>query len=117
MTGKAKEFLELMSSDKALREELKDADDKKLFAAAKSRGFDLTAEDFEPEEMSELSEDEMLAVAGGKIQCTCGKEGDGLGGDVDCQCTGGGYGKNITTNEGKCFCTTIFGATGGIGTD
>ena len=118
MTGKAKEFLALLSSDKALREELKDADEKKLLAAAKSRGFELAAEDFEPDEMSEISEDEMKDVAGGLIQCTCGAKGSGLGGDVDCLCTGGGTGTNITTGGWKCSCMPMGQNTGfGMGCD
>ena len=106
MTDNMKKFLEAASKDEALKAEVnalaekfdrKSADENALKAAAielaAKHGFTLTDDDFKPSEMTELTEDEMKAVAGG-TGCGCaifGGGGDGEGG-VDCFCAAGGAG-------------------------
>ncbi|MBQ7543949.1 MAG: Nif11 family protein [Synergistaceae bacterium] len=81
-----KKFLEAVSKDEALLEEFKaladgtPKDTDAMAAAAVEfagkHGLTLTADDFKPSEMEELSEDEMKAVAGGAT-CTCNPQGTG----------------------------------------
>ena len=71
MTENMTKFLEAVSKDEALKSELeafmKDGnvkDEQALIEFAVKKGFTLTEDDFKQEE-SELSEDELQAVAGG----------------------------------------------------
>ena len=104
MTDNMKKFLEAASKDEALKAELKALADGKPEDAeavkaatiefAAKHGFTLTDDDFKPSEITELTEDEMKAVAGG-AGCGCGvfggggNEGDD---DIDCFCFIGGDG-------------------------
>ena len=110
MTDNMKDFLEFASKNETLKTEVKalaakfdrkEADEDVLKAAAielaAKHGFTLTDDDFKPSEMTELTEDEMKAVAGGTEVCACavvgvGGEEDGPG--IDCFCIIGSQGRN-----------------------
>ena len=109
MTDNMKKFLEAVSKDEALREEFRALADSKDDSEARtaaidfaaSHGFTLTEDDFKPSEMTELTEDEMKAVAGGAAcacMCTDGGEGSGYGISCDCGWLGLGAG------NGGCGC-------------
>ena len=115
MTSNAKKFLEFVSKDEALKKELmaaKSPEDMLKFAEA--HGYELRAEDFESSKMDELSEDEMMAVAGGAVKaitstCGCGQNGDGFTPELDCSCNGRGSGYNTTNGGWRCGCIGGFG--------
>lgn len=63
MTENIKKLLELASTNEELKAKLTDASKDEFIAVAKENGIELTDADFE--QSSELSEDELNAVAGG----------------------------------------------------
>ena len=65
-----KAFLEKVKADTSLQEKLKAAaDNDAVLAIAKDAGFSISADDL-TKAQSELSEEEMEAVAGGHDNCT-----------------------------------------------
>lgn len=66
MTDNAKKFLTQVSQNTELAEKLRNASADQVMILAKELGYDLTEEDFAKHE-GEVSEDELDAVAGGKI--------------------------------------------------
>ncbi len=113
MTDNMKKFLEEASKEKALSEKLsKTETPEAVIALAKKMGFTLTAEDLKAEETwSEISDDEMAAVVGGKW-CTCVLGGGGEAtnyGEKTCACVGGGGGETLS---GECRCACVVGGHG-----
>ena len=112
MNEKLMQFLAKASEDKELVEKIgKESDVHVIIAIAKEMGFELTEADFE-KESSELSDDELDAVTGGKkdpINCVCIVGGGGSGDDDDtvCPCVlaGIGYTQVNGHNEERCICT------------
>ena len=109
-----KKFLEAVSKDSALKSELEHATLEALGEFLKSKGLEAEAgkvaeaamekvadaHGFKADEMIELSEDELEAVAGGVCVCVVGGGGTGTG--KECACVVGGFGRN---NSGKkCAC-------------
>lgn len=105
MTNDAKEFLALASKDEAIKNELKNAKDTETtLKIAESHGFSLSADDFTPSEMEELSEDELEAVAGGSF-CMCNNAGSGGAHNLNCSCSFDGEGKDPDpSGRGFCIC-------------
>ena len=109
-----KKFLEAVSKDSALKSELEHATLEALGEFLKSKGLEeeavkiaeaamtKIAEDhgFKSEEMTELSEDELEAVAGGV--CACPVAGGGTGTGKACACAAVGFGTNDSGK--KCAC-------------
>lgn len=87
MTENTKKFIEKISQDVKLAEKLRNATAEQVMALAKELGCDLTEDDFAQPE-GEVSEDELGAVAGGKI-CGC--------------FTAGGGGKSTSDDVCACF--------------
>ena len=115
MKENIKKFLEEVSKSAELRKELKGSNDKEaMIKAAKEHGFELTEADFNSSAMTELSEDEMKAVAGGAV-CSCSKKGHGTEEDLSCSCNGAGEGINVTNNGWRCGCFSLLGAGFGLG--
>ena len=112
MTDNMKKFLEEASKEKALSEKLsKTETPEAVIALAKKMGFTLTAEDLKAEETwSEISDDEMAAVAGGKL-CSCFLGGGGTGDDNEktCACVAGGGGE---WKDGNCRCVCVAAGSG-----
>ena len=113
MTENMKKFLEKVSGNRDLAEELSRSEKDAMVAEAKKMGIELTDADFAPEENA-LSDDELEAVAGGKA-CMCiiggaGKKDDRAHGDDVCRCIGGGAGE---TQDGLGRCSCAIGG-GGI---
>ena len=134
-----KKFFEALKTDKALAEKLKeagkayegkeiseqeriDAIERELLPVIKAAGYDVTLaelEAFGQSQMpakSELSDDELEAVAGGSGACGCIKAGGGGGKTVDeenfgCACIGYGQGGDAKTEHWLCKCVTL--GTGG----
>ncbi|MBQ7216827.1 MAG: hypothetical protein IJS39_12690 [Synergistaceae bacterium] len=120
ITDNMKDFLEAASKDDALKADVKalaakfdskPADEESLQAAAielaAKHGFTLTEDDFKFEEMTELTEDEMNAVAGGTQVCACGIYGEGGeegGPDIDCFCVIGGGGHDFSKPDRPTCC-------------
>ena len=106
MTDNMKKFLEEVSKDKKLIEKLQKAETSEaVIALAKEIGFVLTSEDLKSKEtISEISDDELEAVAGGKI-CTCVLGGGGKGDDNEktCACVIGGGGE-WEDGSPRCAC-------------
>ena len=109
-----KKFLEAASKDSALKSELEHATLEALSEFLKSKGLEeqagkvaeaamekvAEAHGFKADEMIELSDDELEAVAGGI--CFCPAVGGGTDTGKQCACVIGGTGQN---NSGKtCFC-------------
>ena len=110
MSENLKAFLSKVSADAQLIERLKAAkeyDD--ILALAKESGVELTLADIEPES-SELSEEELNAVSGGKSGgCFCVLTGGGGGknGQDDvygCACVAYGQGGDGSKADFTCFC-------------
>ncbi|MBQ3402628.1 MAG: Nif11-like leader peptide family RiPP precursor [Synergistaceae bacterium] len=104
MTENSKKFLELASSNEDIKKELMKAgslDD--ILKVASSHGIPLTMDDMKPSGTSELSEDEMKAVAGGSF-CGCGGAGSGSAHNLSCECTKLGGGKDPEGGSGFCIC-------------
>ena len=115
MKENVKKFLEEVSKSAELRKELKGSNDKEaMIKAAKAHGFELTDADFNSSSMTELSEDEMRAVAGGAV-CSCSKKGHGTEEDLSCSCNGAGEGINVTNNGWRCGCFSLLSAGFGLG--
>ncbi len=74
LTENASRFLELVSKDEVLCEKMKKADKAAQIDMAKELGIELSDADFE--QSSELSDDELDAVAGGGT-CACVLDGGG----------------------------------------
>ncbi len=115
MTEKGKDFVEFLSNNPELADKLnagagEGADEVQLVVDfAKEHGYEVCAEDFAPA-TGELSEDELLSVAGGGT-CVCSMVGGGTkteewGGRVvstACACVLGGAGLN-NNGEARCGC-------------
>ena len=109
----SKEFLELVSKDAAVKEELNGATFKALLDLLKDKGFAkeaakavdtamtavAEAHGFKPEAMEEVNEDELKAVAGGK-HMSCWHTGEGSGKGWSCKCSEIGAGAGL----GACAC-------------
>ena len=107
MTDNMKKFLEEVSKDKELIEKLSKAETPEaVIALAKEIGFELTAEDLKSKEtISEISDDELEDVAGGK-KCYCVLGGGGTGEEgvsKTCACVHFGFGEN-DIRERRCAC-------------
>ena len=110
MTDNMKKFLEAASKDEALKTELKaladgnPANEEAMKASetelAAKYGFTLTDDDFKLSEMTELTEDELRAAAGGI--CICPNFGGGIGTGKKCGCLVGGGGVNESGTP--CIC-------------
>ncbi len=116
MTDNLKAFLEAASKDKELLEKLKTAGTPEaVIALAKEKGFDLTAEDLkqEPAPLSEISDDELEAVAGGKAcACVLGGDGEENGYDEECGCLLLGNGDIEGATHGRTRCTCFLAGGG-----
>ena len=110
----SKKFLEAVSKDSALKSELEQATLAALGEFLKSKGLEeeagkiaeaamekvAEAHGFKADEMTELSEDELEAVAGGV--CACPVAGGGTGTGKACACAAVGFGTNDSGK--KCAC-------------
>ena len=107
MTDNMKKFLEEASKDKEFIEKLQKAETPEaVIALAKEIGFELTTDDLKSKEtISEISDEELEAVAGGKI-CFCELGGGGTGDDNEktCACVLGGGGE---WKDGNCRCACV----------
>ena len=100
MTENMSKFLEAISDDEAFKERLNEAKTpEKVIELAKEKGFTLTEDDLimdKPSGSKMLSDDELEAVAGGKL-CTCENAGIGnpgkIAADSDIVCSILGDGK------------------------
>ena len=121
MTENMKNWLEVVSKDKALQEKLMKLKDEApehqkatVTRMAKEKGIVLTTEDFASAESEELSDDELDAVAGGG-GCGCPVVGGGAGADpktgekFSCGCFSCGCGEE--NGKDHCFCPIIGGGT------
>ena len=126
MTGNAKKWLELVSTDPELQQKTKelqtetiDQQKAKITELAQAHGITLTEEDFAVPQGGELSDDELDAVAGGG-GCGCPVIGGGGGEDVitgdhyECGCFVGGGGTSYACRNGgtagiRCVCGVIGG--------
>lgn len=120
MTDHLKRWIELISSDEALKAEVEAAlqglekaeQIPLLIEFAKEHGVSLSEEDFEPEDKENLSLDELAAVTGGG-SCTCENNGFGSGDGLVCFCQYVGSGIRGMAMPGSCFCER--GGTGHTG--
>ena len=110
MSENLKAFLAKVSADAALVERLKSAKESDdILALAKELGMELTLADIEPES-SELSEDELNAVSGGKSGgcfCVLAGGGGGKNGRDDvygCACVAYGQDGDGSRDDFTCFC-------------
>ena len=115
MTDRLKSFLEAATQDRAYFEKLKTAKTlEEVIALAKEKGFALSAEDLRPDENRQLSEDELVTVAGGAV-CACVAGGGGDAGRVDdlCICALAGEGEYWAQEERqqdiRCVCVVVGG--------
>ena len=93
MSETLKKFLEEISADEELMKKACTASEEEILALAKEKGYELTAEDLK-KQASELSEDELETVAGGKsCYCALGGGGTGDGNEDTCACVVAGAGK------------------------
>lgn len=105
MTENMKKLMEAISANPELAERLENATKEDVIAIAKELGIELTDADFE-QQPSELSDDELDAVAGGvKGDCFCPIVGGGTKNDYAkaCACVYGGAGK-WKDGDGRCAC-------------
>ncbi len=116
-----KKFLEAVSKDEALKVELEQAALEALGEFLKSKGLEAEARKiaeaatekvaeahgFRADDMEEISDDELKAVAGGG--CECGFAGGGSGTGKKCFCFLFGKG----TNDDGTFCSCPFIGNGG----
>lgn len=102
MTENMKKLLELVSANEELTKKLAGATKEELIAAAKDLNIILVDADFD--QINELDDDELDAVAGGD-RCTCYFGGGGSSGGVSktCACVAGGYGE-MSGGEKRCEC-------------
>lgn len=110
MSENLKAFLAKVSADAQLIERLKAAKEYgEIIALAKEIGVELTLADIEPEN-SELSEEELNAVSGGKSGgcfCVLAGGGGGKNGRDDvygCACVAYGQGGDGSKDDFTCFC-------------
>lgn len=110
MSENLKAFLAKVSADAALVEQLKSAKESDdILTLAKELGMELTLADIESES-SELSEDELNAVSGGKSGgcfCVLAGGGGGKNGRDDvygCACVAYGQGGDGSRDDFTCFC-------------
>ncbi|MBQ3401959.1 MAG: Nif11-like leader peptide family RiPP precursor [Synergistaceae bacterium] len=107
MTENGKKFIEQASKDAKLQEVMRATQLETILEVANANGYNLTAEDFAADaKAEELSEDEMMAVAGGG-KCACAFYGGGGGDGLVCACTTGGEGvdgKHHLIKDCKCVC-------------
>ena len=110
----SKKFLEAVSRDSALKSELEQATLEALGEFLKSKGLEeeagkiaeaamekvADAHGFKADEMTELSEDELEAVAGGICFCVVGGGGTGTGKACGC----GVYGVGTNDSGKRCGC-------------
>lgn len=111
----SKKFFEAVSKDEALKAELEQATLEALGEFLKSKGLEeetgkiaeaamtkvAEAHGFKADEMQEVSEDELKAVAGG--YCSCNYPGAGTG-TQDCTCSHYGSGMHNSKNWRVCMC-------------
>lgn len=127
MTEQMEKFLEKLGDDEEAKNKLKelDADDRDAcitgtIEIAKGMGFELVRNDFEQEEVSELDEDELSAVAGGATACACAVAGAGASGDGlygGCGCAMGGAGNfyyDVKHKNIAGFCRCVLAGGGGV---
>ena len=123
MTGNAKKWLELVSTDPELQQKTKelqtetiDQQKAKITELAQAHGITLTEEDFAIPQGGELSDDELDAVAGGG-GCGCPVIGGGKGYDGErdydykCGCISAGFGGKTVEEKVlmNCVCSIIGG--------
>ncbi len=110
MTQKAKEFAKYLSENPTIANELgaktEGAEECMdiILQCAKDQGFELTAEDFAPDD-GELSKEELATVAGGG-DCFCVLGGGGTASNENqpaCGCVAYGQG-NDTYGMPRCLC-------------
>ena len=114
MTDNMKKFLEAVSDDQEFIGKLTKAETAEaVIALAKEKGFVLTEEDLKMEEPADelLNDDEVDAVAGGKV-CVCVGGGGGEkslpGVDLLCWCVAAGAG-STSTGKSRCACPGVGG--------
>lgn len=127
MTDQAKQFIKKVNSNKtlfkkfsALAPESGSAGDldafiqEKILPFAEEAGFVLTIEDFKADvpASGEISDEELMAVAGGECGCVAVGAGEGVdyydgGGSYGCGCVLYGQGGNGSANDANCFCTAV----------
>lgn len=108
MTENMKKFLELASQNVELAKMLENAEKEDIIAAAKTVEIELTDADLKQE--TELSDDELDAVAGGgRCICSFGGGGKADEGEKNCACVMGGGGEY---KEGDVRCVCIIGGEG-----
>ena len=109
MTDNMKKFLEEASKDQAFVEKLSKAETSEaVIALAKEINFTLTVEDLKSKEtVSEISDDELEAVAGGDC-CFCSLGGGGKHGPTDktCACVAAGAGE-YGDGTVRCLCALV----------
>ena len=94
MTDNMKKFLEKVSSDKKLSEQLNRMTQEQILRTAEELGIALTAEDFKRHNQDDLlRDDELTSVAGGFYVYNRGNPAEEV--DLMCDCTllGSGWGK------------------------
>lgn len=106
MTDNLKNFLMKISEDPELTAKVnQEKDESVLIAIAKELGFELTKEDFE-NQVEELGDDDLDAVAGGgDVSCACAMGGGGTkdSNDKTCACVLAGAGYSTSGRE-RCVC-------------
>ena len=110
MTQNVKLFLEKVSSDQKLLEQVQHMSKEEVIHLAKDLGLELTEKDLEePAQGDVVSEDELACVAGG-AKCGCVWAGGGGAGDHQskCSCYKTGTG-TFTDGCQRCFCDAFGG--------
>lgn len=126
MNKNLKKFMEEVTKEEKLRNRViqinKDYEDKddnirELITFAKEIGINLNVEDFEPEDVEELSEEELDSVVGGKMvdyglswkhayssDCFCAVGGGGTADSMQktCACVVGGAGEMTAYGKREC---------------
>ncbi len=108
MTDNMKKFLEMVSRSEELAKEINGMRKHEIIAAAQELGMELNDTDFE--QATELSDNELDAVAGGGV-CACVFGGGGAEdkSDKTCACVLGGGGED---RNGWVRCVCIVGVNG-----
>lgn len=106
MSENIRKLLELASANEELKARLNRASKEEVILLAREQGIELSDADFE--HGSEISDDELNAVAGGKI-CACPFAGGGTGEDKNntktCACIGVGFGYMKNSDKLRCVCS------------
>lgn len=106
MSENMKKFLEKVSEDRALGEQIgSEKDVQVIIAKAAELGIELTEADFQ-KPVEEMSDDELDAVGGGSdVSCACALGGGGTkdNNDKTCACVLAGAGYTRTGRE-RCVC-------------